>query len=436
MRHWQTAVLVCGICWLQVASAKQGTAAEAPPATAAEAAKVLDLAKFPRAPKSDPPSQASLARLSYSVPGSLTDAYAFQKKALTGMGWKELPGAYSSEQYASGTFAKQGFTLSVSALPDGDKVGVSVINHGNVELAKVPVPSGMKSLYAGPVSLMLVTAAAQDVTKSACRKLMEQAQWEAYGTPGDSMFFRKNAVLLQVNVSAAPAQDNQTVVTLSSELMSVELPCPKEARDAQYSESTTALSFDTPQSSEDVAAFYKKALGALGWKPTTDNLIQVDFRSSMIFRNSAKDLIDVTVQKSDLGTRALVTHQTAARVAEEEARAKAAIAKREAEKNAPKTKVAIATPVEATNVESKANHLEFQLKSGKAKGVVTAWQKQFIKDGWKEQVAVVENEAGSISLTRGDLTLSFTYVDPGFIPAEVTVSVIGGDLDVLKPKSP
>ncbi|OYW17458.1 MAG: hypothetical protein B7Z55_12495 [Planctomycetales bacterium 12-60-4] len=283
---------------------------------------------------------------------------------------------------------------------------------------------------------MYTTVAAQDVTKAASRKLLEQAHWEPYGDAGDTQFYRQNAVRLSVTIAAAPALDNKTVITVASELMSAELPAPKEARELQYSDSTTTVTFETAQSMDDLAAYYRKVLESQGWKATTDNLLKIDFRHVLIFRNASKDLRELTVQTAEEGTRASLKHQTAAQVAEEETRAEAAIAKRKAAMNAPKTKVPVALPAEAADVKATATRLEIQLKSGRAKGVVVALQKQFVKDGWKEESAVVENEAGTITLTRGELNLSVIYVDPGFIPAEVTISLIGGELETVKAKAP
>lgn len=404
------------------------------PATVAEAAKTLNLAKFPRLPMANPPQTATVANLSYSAPAKVDAAYKFQKTTLEKQGWKELPGGYVTDQYASGTFSKNGYKVSVSVIPDGETAGVMLNSHGNVDLAKLPLPAGTKPLYEGPVSRMVVTEAAAAETKAAIRELLKKAGWSAYGVAGETDFFRQNAVRLGVTVQSAPAQGNKTVIDMQATLMSVELPAPESAEGLQYSDSTMAISFDSPQSIPELCDYYRKALAPAGWKATTDQPIKLDFREALIFRNPAKELAELQVHTFEGKTRALLKFQTAEMVAAEEAAAKAMLAAKNATKGAAKPVVKLTLPAGIAKPEQEAASAELTLKTGQAKAVIETWKKALEKEGWKVDVAAVDPAAGALTFTRETLSLTLTYVDPGFIPAEISISVSGGELQLVPAK--
>ena len=49
-------------------------------------------------------------------------------------------------------------------------------------------------------------------------------------------------------------------------------------------------------------------------------------------------------------------------------------------------------------------------------------------------VAALEPMAGTLSVKKGDQSMTIIYVDTGFLPAEVTVSVFGGELEATVEK--
>jgi hypothetical protein len=120
--------------------------AAADPATPQEAARVLDLRTFGRMQGAVESSMNTLGMLMYEAPAPATAAFEFQRAQLTKTGWKELPGGYHDTNNHSAQFAKNDYTLSVSTTSvtrESDKQGwsrVSLINHGNVPAAKLPVP--------------------------------------------------------------------------------------------------------------------------------------------------------------------------------------------------------------------------------------------------------------------------------------------------------
>jgi hypothetical protein len=427
MHGWSLAALVT----ISMTSGLRAAEGSAKPATVAEAARVLDLSKFPRMPGVEAPRTARMAELSYEAKGDVKSGYDFQKQAFLKQKWQEAPGGYSSDQAASGSFTREGFRVSVSVFPASKPgtVSVTLNQHGNVDLAKLPIPPHAKPFYSGPANAMFLTEVAKDETAAAVRMLLVDQGWQPYGTAGDTQFFRQNAVRLGATVSTAPAQMNKTMIDLQSSLMSAELPAPADTDRLQYADSTTTVSFDTKLSQDELAAYYQQALSPAGWQATTEKPIKIGFRNVLIYRNPAKDLLELQMHDFEGQTRALLKHQTAAEVAAIEAKAKEKLEAQKNAKAAPADKVSLALPKSATGVERKTASVEFKLPNGQVKSVVEDWRKQFAKDGWKEEVAVVDAMAGSLSLTRGKLTLSVTYVDTGFLPAEVTVSLIGGELD-------
>lgn len=406
----------------------------AKPATVAEAAKNLDLQTFPLPPKSDPPATQTVANLSYTATGTVADLTKYHQAALAKQGWKELPGTTVSEAYASVTFEKQGYRLAFSAFPAGATVNITLQQLGNLDLKTVPAPKGAKVLSSFPTTQLYVTDAQPDAALAECTKLLIAKGWEPYGSAGPMYTFKQNAIQLQLLISDAPAQPGKTMINYTSSLMSADLPAPPDAQMLQYADTTTTISFESGLDADALQKFYQTALSKAGWQATTDHFLKVGFREELIFRNPAKDLIEVQLTKVDDKYQVLVKHQSAKEVAEIEARAKAAAEKAAAGKTAPKMQVAIQLPADTKDVQAQPTNIELKTAGGKAKAMVVDWQKAFIKAGWKEEVATLDDMAGTVSLKKGDLSLSFTYTDTGFLPAEITIRLLGGELAVEKTK--
>ncbi len=319
---------ILGCCLMAIAgscSSQAAITAPAEPATVAEARKVLDLATFPLVEGAEAPQRRRMAGLSYKAPGKVKNIFEFQRKQLTDKKWKELPDGYVSDEYASGTFLHDGFAISVSVSPSGqaDTVNVSIFNHGNVPLDKLPVPSDAKPLFVGPASAMYVTEVSVEKTAETCRDLLAAKGWQPYGKEGDSLNFKQNAIRLTASIASAPAQGGKTMISYSTELMSVDLPAPTDTIDLQYADVTATLSFDTQTAMADVAKFYQKTLAKAGWESTIEKLIDIDSKKLMIFRNPEKDMLTLETYEVDGKNRVFLSHQSAAEIAELERRIKA-----------------------------------------------------------------------------------------------------------------
>jgi hypothetical protein len=407
------------------------------PATVEEAAQVLDLETFPLLDGADEPGERRMASLFYQAKGEVRKAYDFQKQALVAKGWKELPDPYVTDESASGTFTKDGFVTSVSVSPgDARKPGtvqVMIAQHGNLDLAKLPVPPDAKPLYAGPATALFVTGTSRDDAAKATRERLIAQGWQPYGTAGDSLIFKQNALRLNAMISTAPAQGGKTMIQYSSELMSADLPAPRDAVQVHYADSTKGLEFDARASSAELADFYRDVLGQAGWKPTTENPVKTGAHEVLIFRNPRQDILTLEFSPVEDVLRGTLRHQSASEVAQQERRAREALVRKQAAAQpnpAAKPTVTLRLPAEARNVKAAEDDIEFTLATGKAKAAVETLCAQLREAGWKEDAASLQGIAGAVSLSKkGTGILTIIYTDTGLMPAEIHITAFGAVIE-------
>src|SRR5215475_13752319 len=288
--------LACAVGFLVGCGAKNRAADETAsadaiktPATVEQAAKVLDLSTFPLMDGAKSAESRHVANLSYVAPGDAKKALEFNRKAFTTQGWKELPNSTTTDDSASAMFARDGFVVALSVIPfEKNGVSVRLQNIGNVKPGKLPVPPNVKPVYVGDPTAMYTNDAAVPATAEAIRNLFIAQGWVPYGKAGDSDYFKQNAILAMSTVSSAPAQGGKTMIQYSNQLISSDIPAPQGVDDLRYIDEPPELTFST--ANKDAAIeFYQKALAAAGWKPTTDKLIDIDEKPTMIFRNPGND---------------------------------------------------------------------------------------------------------------------------------------------------
>lgn len=305
----------------------------------------------------DPARLRTLGNLAYAAPGDVKTAFEFQQKNLIAQQWKEVPGGRVTDQYASGTFSRAGFHVSVSVGSGGNpgKVDVTLNNHGNVNLGKLPVPPAAKPSYAGPITAVFITDAPIAATVEACRAPLLAAGWQPYGAAGDTLYYKQNAILITVMVIASPKQDGKTMITLEMK------PGAGGKTDASLLYQTTAEIAELDR----IAASQKAAA------------------------------IKMLKEKADT----------------------------------PAPKIAITLPAGAEGVEQNKNQIKFTVGNGKAKAAIEALRKQYLDAGWKEDLASLDQIAGTVALSKEGQSLNLTYTDTGVLPAEITVSSTGAELE-------
>jgi len=312
--------------WLTVAILLMPSAIQAAePATAVEAAAKLDLLMMPLPEGAEMSRYRRVAELGYAVKKGAKDAFDFVDKQLTERGWKQLPGAQIQGEFASANYELDGFLVYLSVSPrQAGEARVMVTHMGNVALEEVPVPESAEKMYAFTNVVMLKSPDKVEETATACRELLEAAGWSPYGGAGDTAYFRKNAVQVEVNVMSAPGQGGATVISLTSKLLSLELPAPAFADDFRYTDGTTHIGFDTDKSPQEVADFYREELVPAGWKATTEKPVKIEWKEYTIFRNAGQEMITIATHEFEGCTRVNLDHQNALEVAVDELKGKIA----------------------------------------------------------------------------------------------------------------
>ncbi len=407
-------------------------AAPQTPASVADALKVFDPEKFP-VPEGAEINHRSVGGVSYRAGGKVQPLFELNQRALAKLNWKELPNSYLSDMACSGTFSQAGFLLTLSTSPVGpEDVLISLQNHGNVDLKKLPIPPGTKPFYGLPTNESYLTEADRDQTAAAVAKLLQAQGWTPYGSAGDLLYFKQRAVRLGANIATAPAQGNKTVITYMSEQLSADIPAPPETIGLQYSDATKRLFFDIAADEPTVHKFYNAGLEKDGWKPTLEKPLKIGFKGTVIYRNPAKDMLTLEMSEFEGKLRVELIHQSAAEVEAVEARIQAEL---EAKKKAAKMQrpkpgtLKVSLPKEAENIEREAAEIKFTIAGGKAKLFAESLRKQLKADGWKEKTSMLDAMFGLVMLEQGKQQLQIMYVDTGIMPAEVTLSGDGVELE-------
>jgi hypothetical protein len=415
------------------------------PATVEQAAQVLDLSTFPLMDGAKPVESRQVANLFYLATGDVKTAFEFNRKALLGQGWKELPNSSVTDQSASAMFSRNGFVVYLSVTPSGDgSLQVRLQNQGNVKPGKLPVPPNTKPVYVGDSTAMYSSQAAVPATADACRNLLLAQGWVPYGNAGDSAFFKQNANLVTATVSSAPAQGGKTMIQYSSQLISADIPAPQGVDDLRYGDEPPELTFETTQNQDAIVDFYRKTLAAAGWKSTLDHMVAVDDKPTMIFRNPAKDMLTLATTGVLRGKLLFsVRFQSAAEIAERDRRVKEAApalraaaeakAAKEAAELAERNKVpkvAVTLPADAKDVKQTNDSIKFNVGKGKAKAAVEFFRTQFRDAGWKENFASMAGMSGAVSFSKEDgQSVTLTYSDTPISPTEVSLSAMRAELE-------
>src|SRR6266550_2510347 len=439
--------VVCVLCFLfgcgsKNQAADDTTSADAikTPATVEQAAKVLDLSKFPLMDGAKPLESPQVANLFYLATGDVKTAFEFNRKTLLAQGWKELPN--------SGMFSRNGFVVFVSVTPHGEpgSVQVRLLNQGNVKPGKLPVPPNAKPVYVGDSTAMYETEATVPATVDACRNLFVAQGWVPYGDAGDSAVFKQNANLATVTVSSAPAKGGKTTIQYSNQLISADIPAPPNVEELRYVDEPPELTFTTTNQ-DAIVDFYRKTLATAGWKSTMDHMVDVDEKPTMIFRNPGKDMLTLAATGVLSGKLLFsVRFQSGAEIAERDRKRKEAAPKLRAAAEAKEAKeaaelaernkvpkVAVTLPADAKVVKQTNDSIKFTVGKGKAKAAVEFFRKQFRDAGWKEKFASIAGMSGAASFSKEDgQSVTVTYSDTPISPSEVSLSAFRAELEAAK----
>jgi hypothetical protein len=232
--------------------------------------------------------------------------------------------------------------------------------------------------------------------------------------------------------------------------MSADLPAPPKAVDVTYTDHLSPpkqLIFETAAGRDEIYQFYRDTLAKEGWQSTSEKPITDEYKAFMIFRNQAKDLLELETRNPENGTiDGTLKHQSAAEVAEIERqielnrpRIQAELKKKREEEEAKTAKreqdrkdkeaaekarrrVVVAPPADAKDLKFEADEIKFGVPRGKARAAAEAIAKQLRDAGWKDEKPPTAKDAGSYNFKKDDQSIHIIYLDPGVIPPEVRVS--------------
>ncbi len=415
------------------------------PATVQEAAQFLDLATIPLMEGAQAPGSRQVANLSYLAKSDVKGAFEFHRKALLAQQWKESPGSSLTDQSASVSFTRSGYVVFLSVMSNGPAGNAAVMlqNQGNIKFGQLPVSPGAKPVYVGDATARYETEAAAPATAAAVRKLFLAHGWIPYGSAGDSVDYKQNAILVTATVSAASAQGGKTSIQYTGQLLSADLPAPPDVEDLRYADQPPELTFETAASQDAVVDFYRKNLGTAGWQSTLGHTGAVDDKPTMIFRNPARDMLTLSFHGAARGKKlgTSIRFQSGAEIAERDRKIKerapalraAAKAKEEAEAArrvaaSVVPKVPVTLPAAASVVKETKDSIKFTVAKGKAKAAAESLRAQFRDAGWKEKVASITGTSGTLLFSKEGQSLTLSYSDNGFLPTEVSLSAFRAEL--------
>lgn len=274
--------------------------------TVSDAKKVIDLSTIPLMTGANAPKQRSYAKLTYTVPGGDTHpAYVFHRDQLLSGGWTQDQGLAITAPYRLDGYV---VTLSTSILGGGE-VTVKMENHGNVDLSSLPLPSGSKELVISPELGRFLIPTAPAAAKKAIQKSLGAKGWQPYGGEKDLLYFKQNAVRLEVKIPSTSRLKGQTQIDFKPELLSHDLPAPPDATELKYTDATGKLAFNTKSKPEAVAEFYTKDLTKKGWKAETKTLTKAKAGQTMTFQNPEEGSITLLVSTTGTAIHVDVQHE-------------------------------------------------------------------------------------------------------------------------------
>jgi hypothetical protein len=196
----------------------------------------------------------------------------------------------------------------------------------------------------------------------------------------------------------------------------------------QYSDTTKHLFVETTGTIDDVSAFYRTALSAAGWKATTEKPVEIGWKQVLIFRNPAKDMLELEMFNFEDNVRLNVSHKSLAEVAELERRLKQESDQKQQQtqsKTVERIVIVIPNGAENVKVSNGNDEITFNVKVGQARTAVEAVRDSLTSAGWKVLQTTLEPMFGNVMLDKDSQPISLAYVETGVLPSEVTISSFG-----------
>ncbi|MEM9533767.1 MAG: hypothetical protein AAGA23_22800, partial [Pseudomonadota bacterium] len=181
-----------------------------------------ELAELPRL-KVDALMGGMSGSVMYFSKAALPELIDFYERELSQRGWQRGDISSDSSTYLSGSYARDGESLSLSLSTDTSvspaRVMVSLTPHGSTKPADLPRVSGTDVLYEGDATAIYVTDQNVSDTAKVTLEMLQAAGWQGSETVSqDSLRVLKltlDGVELTAQISLAPAQGNRTSIQYS-----------------------------------------------------------------------------------------------------------------------------------------------------------------------------------------------------------------------------
>ncbi len=304
----------------------------------------------------------------------------------------------------------------------------------SLDLAKLPLPRGAKPVSVTEFSAIYAVNAPAEATTQDCEKLLFAQGWEPYGSAGLTRYYKRGTTRLLATVKPEVGRTDRTMITYMAETMAADLPLPPDTEEVQYNDASKRLGFFSNLPPDAVADFYRQALAPAGWSTTMKKPGKSDFKDVIIFRNPENAKVEIEMTAGSGRTYTTVTYSTAEEVAAEKRRVAALLSAhqdklaKEAAEGAPK--VTLPLPAGTISKALTKQNLRLNLPAGQAKAAVETLRQGLLAAGWKEEAGSLEAAAGTLSLRRESHTLNILYMDPGFMPADVTITPVGVEIEL------
>lgn len=395
------------------------------PATVRQLAQLLDLRKLELPEGTETPGQSTIGQLMYQTPAEVMAVVDFYRSLLTKQGWQEK----SDQSYidsASSTlyFAKEGYSISLSASQSGDGSSmVTLMHHGNVDLGTLPKMADAEDGFAAPNTFMYTSPSSVADVARFTRQFLAAQGWHEYTRPNSTsadnpdmqmLAFIQNGLELSSYITVAPAQDNKTSVQYSLIPLALDMPIPDDAANVEFDASQPYLGFRSPASPESLVEFYRGEMTDLDWTEIEDTATISPDQASLTFANDPEQMaLALSLTAEDGGTKATLQSfdstlltATAEPLSTEELSEATEVETSETMPDLP-------FPEDAKDVVYDADATQITFTSPlKIPEVAEFYRQALSEQGWQEDAdfSMVEDMFGLLEFSQGDQTLSITLL--------------------------
>jgi hypothetical protein len=269
------------------------------------AARVLDLADYPLPADAELAAPAGMARLRFTLPETVPAAYERVMAPLRAEGWKLLGEPQSAESSASALLSKDGWTLSLSLMPQGTagRTMVMLQQHGNVPPGSLPKPSGATAVYEGPHAALYRVPGKPDRVADALRELLTGQGWTTTMNGHGPLRFHRRGIGLTVAIQATPDVPPQTNLSISAELLGVDIPAFPGAEMSAIDPLRQSTRFANDDPLEQLIDAYDSTVRSEGWARSLDEIARIEGRRVMTWRNAERDMLRLDWEEPRPGHR-------------------------------------------------------------------------------------------------------------------------------------